>query len=106
MAVAARPSTVLFALLTLLLFGGGLAASHFTHGQPAAARRLVSERAAVQRFGLTDLCLATEATYTRNPALADRFAAFQNHPSAIEHFPSGTIILPPPHIKDTHAARH
>jgi hypothetical protein len=43
---------------------------------------------------LTDLCLSTEARYTRHPAISDRNAPFQDHPAALEHFPSGSIILP------------
>ena len=56
---------------------------------------------AVRRFGLTDLCLFTEARYTRNPALADSHAAFQDHPLALEHFPSGSFV--PPHRPGTGA---
>lgn len=54
----------------------------------------------VRRLQLTDLCLATEATYTRHPSQADFFAPFASHPGALEHFPSGTIIGPAPHLKD------
>lgn len=45
---------------------------------------------------VTDLCLSTEARYTRHPAMADRHAPFQDHPLALEHFPSGSLILPLP----------
>ena len=43
---------------------------------------------------VADLCLATEARYTRHPALADRHAPFQEHPMALEHFPTGSLIVP------------
>jgi hypothetical protein len=43
---------------------------------------------------VTDLCLSTEARYTRHPSMADRHAPFQEHPLALEHFPSGSLILP------------
>lgn len=49
----------------------------------------------LRRLQVTDLCLATEARYTRHPAMADRHAPFQEHPLALEHFPSGSLILPP-----------
>jgi hypothetical protein len=49
----------------------------------------------VQQLGLSDLSLFTEARYTRHPNLADRHSAFQDHPMAIEHFPSGSLLLPP-----------
>lgn len=50
---------------------------------------------AVRVFRLTDLCLFTEARYTRNPSMADFHAAGQDHPFALEHFPSGSMVTPP-----------
>ena len=50
-------------------------------------------------LGLTDLCLFTEARYTRHPSMADRGTAFQDHPMSLEHFPSGAIVPVPPHLK-------
>ena len=49
----------------------------------------------VQSLHITDLCLFTEASYTRHLSQADRFAAFQDHPLALEHFPSGSLTAPP-----------
>ena len=51
--------------------------------------------AMVGSFGLTDLCLFTEARYTRNPSQADFHAPFQDHPLALEHFPAGALASPP-----------
>ena len=51
------------------------------------------------QWGLTDLALATAARYTRHPAVADRHAAFQDHPGALDHFPSGAGVPPPPHLR-------
>lgn len=61
-----------------------------------AADRPAAERRAelVARLGLTDLALFTEARYTRHPSQADRHAAFQDHPFAFEHFPSGSVLPP------------
>lgn len=54
-----------------------------------------SERAALVRaLGLTDLALFTEARYTRHPSLADLHSPFQDHPLALEHFPSGSLVPP------------
>lgn len=47
-----------------------------------------------RRLKLTDICLFTEARYTRHPAMADNHAAFQEHPSAFDHFPSGSLLMP------------
>ncbi len=49
----------------------------------------------VHRLMLTDLCLFTEARYTRNPSLTDIHSAFQDHPLAMDHFPSGSLVAPP-----------
>jgi hypothetical protein len=53
----------------------------------------------VKRLTLTDLCLFTDARYTRHPSMADLNTPFQDHPSALEHFPSGTLAGPPPHLR-------
>ena len=58
----------------------------------------------VQKLGITDLCLFTESRYTRHLSQADRFSAFQDHPMAFEHFPSGSQTLPPI-LKDYRRAR-
>ena len=51
-------------------------------------------RALVRDLGLTDLSLFTEARYTRHPTQADRHAPFQDHPAALEHFPTGSLMPP------------
>ena len=53
------------------------------------------KRDLVARLQLTDLCLFTEARYTRHPSQADLHSAFMDHPFAFEHFPSGSLIAPP-----------
>ncbi len=49
----------------------------------------------VEVLQLTDLCLFTEARYTRHISQSDLFAPFQDHPISFEHFPSGSLTLPP-----------
>jgi hypothetical protein len=53
----------------------------------------------VKRLRLTDLCLFTDARYTRHPSMADMNTPFQDHPTALEHFPSGTLAGPPLHLR-------
>ncbi|MFB3884236.1 MAG: hypothetical protein ACE144_03345 [Thermodesulfobacteriota bacterium] len=53
----------------------------------------------VKRLELTDLCLCTEARYTRHPSQADLHTAFQDYPMSMEHFPAGSIIGPPKGIE-------
>lgn len=50
----------------------------------------------VHQLGLTDFTLFTEARYTRHPTQADLHTAFQDHPVSLDHFPSGSLIAPPP----------
>lgn len=68
---------------------------HARLSQRSAGPELLERTRLVQTLRLTDLCLFTEARYTRNPSMADRFAAFQEHPTALEHFPSGSFVTPP-----------
>jgi hypothetical protein len=63
--------------------------------EAGAARFLDPCVRAVREYRLTDLCLFTEARYTRNPSMADFHAAGQDHPFALEHFPSGSVVPPP-----------
>jgi hypothetical protein len=56
-------------------------------------RRLVSD------LELTDFCLFTDARYTRHPSMADLNTPFQDYPFSFEHFPSGSIMPLPPHLR-------
>lgn len=90
-----RPSTLYLSLtgaLTALFLAMLVHASRQT--EPAARHRRENARL-VHDLGLTDLCLFTEARYTRHPAMADRHAAFQDHPMGLDHFPSGSLVAPP-----------
>lgn len=63
-------------------------------------RRWIEERRAIVRaLTLTDVCLTTEARYTRHPSMADLHTPFQEHPLALDHFPSGALMTPPPHLQ-------
>ena len=93
-----RTAQALATLLILLgLFGLSLA--------DAAWRSRTATRppALVQELGLSDLALFTEARYTRHPTQADRQTPFQDHPAALEHFPTGSLLPPPqPPSADPH----
>ena len=77
----------------------------------ADAARLRSRRAQgvawetelAARLKLTDVCLFTEARYTRHLSQADLHSAFQDHPLGLEHFPSGSILPPPRTLITPHA---
>ena len=59
-------------------------------------------REMVSQLQLTDLCLFTEARYTRHLSQADLHSAFQDHPFGLEHFPAGSLVSPPAHLTATH----
>lgn len=52
------------------------------------------EKELVRVLSLTDLAIWTEARYTRHPSQADFFTPFQDFPSALEHFPAGSVMGP------------
>ncbi|OGV58916.1 MAG: hypothetical protein A2X45_05430 [Lentisphaerae bacterium GWF2_50_93] len=56
--------------------------------------QISERRSLVEKYGLSDLCLFTDSQYSRNPALTDLSAPFQDHPVSLEHFPSG-MLMPP-----------
>ena len=58
----------------------------------------------VTRLRLSDVVLFTEARYTRHLTQADLHSAFQDHPVALEHFPSGALLPPPRILLDRHEA--
>lgn len=63
---------------------------------------LLQKADVAHNLGLTDLCLFTEARYTRHLSQADWHAAFQDHPLALDHFPSGSLVAPPKILKKPH----
>ena len=82
-------------LLLMLLGAFALAFADATLLRNARAPALAERQALVRLLGLTDLCLFTEARYTRHPSQADLHSAFQDHPFALEHFPTGSMLPPP-----------
>jgi len=90
----------LFLAGLLVLFG--LTAAHAVLSRRASGPSLRARADLVRRLELTDLCLSTEANYTRHLSLADFHTAFQDHPLALEHFPSGSLLGPPPHLRRSH----
>ena len=91
-----RKANLALALLAILLLLFGLTLADAAWRSQTVDH--VASRALVQELGLTDLSLFTEARYTRHPTQADRHAPFQDHPAALEHFPTGALLPPPPHL--------
>jgi uncharacterized membrane protein len=86
-------SLLLFFSICLFLFVVTVVDS--TLRQQAAVAVLQQRADMVQEYDLTDLALFTEARYTRHVTQADLHSAFQDHPMSFEHFPSGSLYLPP-----------
>jgi hypothetical protein len=93
-----RRSTIylaLTALLTLVLTGLLL---HAAREVRASESRFLHKAELVRQIELTDLCLFTEASYTRHPSMTDMATPFQDAPMSLEHFPSGGLLQPPAHL--------
>lgn len=86
------------AVLFLLVLEVGIAVGLASAGSIRSARtdevRAVNQRL-VAELGLADLALWSDASYCRHPSLAVFFSAHADHPSAMEHFPAGSIVPPP-----------
>ena len=94
-----RKSSLFFLYLTINIV---LLLVMFLHAsfKKGAAAGLIKEKAEIVRtLGLTDLCLFTEANYTRHLSQADLHTPFQDSPMSLEHFPSGSIAAPPPGLR-------
>lgn len=92
-----------------LLFIVFLAAALFAASFVDAALRRAAHAPGLQRTArlveglrLSDLVLFTEARYTRHLSQADLHSAFQDHPLALEHFPSGSLLPPPTLLLERH----
>lgn len=94
-----RKSTIFlsFTALNLALLCAIMA--HALLGSRRAAPEQAMRRGLVKRLALTDLVLFTDARYTRHPAMADLHTPFQDYPMSVEHFPSGSLLIPPPHVR-------
>ena len=83
-----RPSFLFLALVALL--SAALVAAVLGHGEEQARACL-----AVRVLGLSDLCLSSEAFYTRHPAISDPALPFLSVAAGPDIFPSGAFIAVP-----------
>lgn len=90
-----RPANLALTLLAFAAGGFALTCADAARLRAASTARVTATAALVTQLGLTDLALFTEARYTRHPTQADLQSAFQDHPGALEHFPTGSLVPPP-----------
>ena len=83
---------IYLAISIILLF---LMFTHASLKERADMESLKEKVEMVKRLELTDLCLFTEANYTRHLSQADLHTPFQDSPMSLEHFPSGSLVAPP-----------
>lgn len=90
-----RKSTLFFWTLLTQAILLGLLLAHAAFSANLSQGNLQEKAELVKILKLTDLCLFTEARYTRHLSQADLNTPFQDHPLSLEHFPSGSFTLPP-----------
>lgn len=90
-----RKSGIYFIYLAVNFALAFLLSVHSIVAVKNASGGLGLKEALVKKLGLTDLCLFTEARYTRHLSQTDFNTPFEDHPMSFEHFPSGSIVGPP-----------
>lgn len=97
-----RKSATFFSFCAILF---AVVAILFAHAEwrIRTGRAEMEQKAMMTRYlHLTDLCLFTDARYTRHLSQADLHTPFQDHPVALDHFPSGSLVVPPAMLRKGH----
>jgi hypothetical protein len=94
-----RKSNICMIVFVVCILIMGLMLIHAAIQRQKDALRIERMAGLVKNLELTDLCLFTEARYTRNLSQTDLHSAFQDHPSSLEHFPAGSIAGPPDSLR-------
>jgi len=102
----ARKSTIFLVCLAVSLVLFVIMVLHARYGRAEAQSESRYRADLAKKLMVTDLCLFTEARYTRHPSMADLDTAFQDHPVSLEHFPSGSFVSPPDFLVRTHEVSH
>src|SRR5574340_1445198 len=93
-----RKSSIFFVYITLNLILLGMFFTNAFFMKRADLPILKEKAEMVKELKLTDLCLFTEARYTRHLSQSDSNTPFQDYPLSFEHFPSGSLVMPPKHL--------
>jgi hypothetical protein len=90
-----RKSSAFFLFIAVLALFVVAMFAHAQFSQSAGTRTMDAMARMVRDSGLTDLCLFTEASYTRHVTQTDLRTPFQDLPMSLEHFPSGSLLMHP-----------
>jgi hypothetical protein len=93
-----RKSDIFLWFVVANIFVFSILLTHASYERTQALPHLSNRIRMVHDYQLTDLSLFTDARYTRHPSMADLNTAFQDHPLSLEHFPSGSLVMPPRHL--------
>ena len=96
--MALRHSTRYCSGMTALVLAAAALGIHGFLAVQCAGPSLAHTSSLVHALQLTDLCLFTEASYTRHLAMADLNTPFQDSPLTFEHFPTGSLVAAPRHL--------
>lgn len=88
------------ALLALLLGATVLDGARLRHHSAAA---LASNTALVRALGIADLYVFGDAPHTRHLTQAGAFSGTRNHPGALDHSWSGSLVQPSAPPSESHA---
>ena len=94
-----RKSNFFLIFLAANIFLLGLMFAHASFRTRTDMLSLREKEEMVKRLELTDLCLFTEASYTRHMSQSDLHTPFQDSPMSLEHFPSGSLVVPPASLR-------
>ncbi len=90
-----RPATYLASFYAVLVFLVVVQVIHFNVNQGLNRANLRTLTKLTSLIGYGDVSLSTEARYTRHLSLTDMVVPFMDHPGSMEHFPSGSLLVPP-----------
>jgi hypothetical protein len=94
-----RKCHLFFLLVAVGCLGVGMALLHSGFLERSGEAGVNHRREWVGKLSLSDLCVFTDARYSRHPVMADVHTPFQDYPLSFEHFPSGSILSVPPHLR-------
>jgi hypothetical protein len=94
-----RKSTLFLIYISLNMASIALMFTHAGFRKNADLGVLKDKTDMVKKLQLTDICLFTEAGYTRHLSQADLHTPFQDSPTSLEHFPSGALAGPPDSLR-------